>query len=101
MGYSYMPGDTAIHAFLWDSVDSLFDLNDLVVDLTGWDYLEHAFSISDTGFITGYGITTNGETHAFLLTPESPQLPEPTSIALLGLGLGVFVGLSRKRGQPQ
>ena len=46
----------------------MLDLNDLVVDMTGWLWLYEAWDISDTGYITGRGITSSGAFHAFLLT---------------------------------
>lgn len=55
-------------AFLY--VDGrLFDLNDLVLDLSGWEHLRSAQDINDSGQIAGFGLTTSGEFRAFLLTP--------------------------------
>jgi probable HAF family extracellular repeat protein len=68
VGKSDITGSSA-HAFVWDSIDGMRDLNDLVVDLTGWNYLREANAISNTGSITGSGVMASGETHAFLLKP--------------------------------
>jgi len=56
------------HAFLWSETAGMQDLNDLIPPDSGW-LLEYAFAINDVGQITGQGLI-NGETHAFLLTPQ-------------------------------
>lgn len=56
------------HAFLWSDTAGMQDLNDLIPPNSGW-LLEYAFAINDVGQITGQG-TVNGQTHAFLLTPQ-------------------------------
>jgi len=65
------------HAFIWHDDNSdgqptageLKDLNTLVANLTGWSVLQEARAINDGGQIVGWGTKSNGETHAFLLTP--------------------------------
>jgi probable HAF family extracellular repeat protein len=61
--------DNSEHAFLYYS-GQMFDLNTLC-DLSQSDFkvLTVAKAINDSCLITGEGITTNGEKHAFLLTP--------------------------------
>ena len=46
----------------------LYDLNDLLPNDHGWDYLTIAFAVNDAGQITGYG-RINGQFRGFLLTP--------------------------------
>ena len=64
------------------------DLNNLIQDLSDWDYLFEAKGISDTGYIAGTGYI-NGQAHAFLLT-EIKQVPEPETFLLFILGLIVI-----------
>jgi probable HAF family extracellular repeat protein len=69
-------------AFIWDGADGIRDLNALLDSSgTGWT-LEGATGINGSGQICGYGINPSGRTDAFLLTP----VPEPSTLALLGLG---------------
>ena len=56
------------------------DLIDLIPAGSGWDILNIAYDINDSGQIVGYG-TVGGETHAFMMTP----IPEPTTMLLLAL----------------
>lgn len=55
-------------AFLWIDGE-LYDLNELVPDLTGWAELESAGDVNDTGQIVGSGRRPDGVRGAFLLTP--------------------------------
>jgi probable HAF family extracellular repeat protein len=50
---------------------------------SGFSYLRNATAINDKGQIVGYGVTTNGDNHAFLMTP----VPIPGAVWLLGSGL--------------
>ncbi len=52
----------------------LFDLGELVADLSGWDHLKSAREISDSGYIVGFGNTASGSTRAFLLTPIPAEI---------------------------
>jgi probable HAF family extracellular repeat protein len=58
---------------------TLADLNTMISPSSGWT-LEMATGINNSGEICGYGINTNGDTHALLLTP----VPEPCTVGLLG-----------------
>ena len=60
------------HAFVWDELNGMRDLNELVAMPEGW-VLEGATDINDWGSITGYG-SMNGETHAFLLSSPREYL---------------------------
>lgn len=55
------------HAFLW-SDGLMTDLNSVVPAGSGWTLIEAA-SINGSGQIVCFG-TINGQTHAFLLTPD-------------------------------
>ena len=77
------------HAFIWDSSAGMVDLNDYVSG-SGWTLTE-ARAIDDLGHIVGYGTNPDGKIRAFLLTPE------PSSVALMGIGLAALVMRRRRR----
>jgi probable HAF family extracellular repeat protein len=56
------------HAFVWSPSTGMLDLNNLIPANSGW-LLQSANAINDQGQIVGYG-TLNGQTEAFLLTPQ-------------------------------
>ena len=66
VGNSTTPGDTAIHAFLYQN-GSMYDLNNLIPAGSGW-VLQNATAINDFGQITGTGLL-NGVFSAFRLDP--------------------------------
>ncbi|HEV3277134.1 MAG TPA: hypothetical protein VG860_09985 [Terriglobia bacterium] len=55
-------------AFFWSSTTGMLDLNTLIPPNSGW-ILTAAFGINGRGQITGEG-DINGQTHAFVLTPD-------------------------------
>ncbi|NES68315.1 MAG: DUF3466 family protein, partial [Okeania sp. SIO2D1] len=59
----------AQRAFIWDSVNQMQDLNDLIDPSSGW-VLREARSINSHGQIVGWG-TKDQSCRAFLLTPIS------------------------------
>jgi len=59
------------HAFVHDGTQML-DLNDLLIDGTGW-VLTEAIDINSNGWIVGYG-DLDGVQHCFLLTPEDDSV---------------------------
>ena len=63
---------------------------------TSFISLDEARSINDLGQITGYGTTSSGARHAFLLTPVTlTAVPEPeTWTAIVGL---ILLAFSAKR----
>lgn len=61
-------GETGPRAFLWQN-GSMIDLNDLAPGSPL--YLLFAQAVNAGGQITGYGVTSTGELHAFLATPVS------------------------------
>jgi len=96
----------------WFDGTQMRDLSSLIPTNSGWDSLNGAVGITDSGQIIGWG-TINGSRHAFLLTPfasggdpgspgggpgEPSPVPEPTTIAFMGLvGLGLGVRRLRRR----
>ena len=80
----------------------LLDLNTVTTNLTaaGFASLNAAYGINDNGWIVGVGTTTlkNAPTHAFLLKPTVPGVPEPSSVLALGMGiLGAGAMVRRRR----
>jgi probable HAF family extracellular repeat protein len=60
-------GGEVTEAFLWQN-GAIYDLNTLIPAGSSL-HLTEAFDINDHGEITGNGILTNGDVHAFLLIP--------------------------------
>jgi probable HAF family extracellular repeat protein len=66
-------GGAESRAFLY--VNGRFhELDERVRNPDGWQHLDNALAISDSGYITGYGTTDAGDTHAFLLTPLAVEV---------------------------
>jgi probable HAF family extracellular repeat protein len=64
-----LSGDTPPSiAFLWDDVNGMRNLNNLIDPASGW-VLKVAFSINDQGQIVGMGTNPAGQKRGFLLTP--------------------------------
>ena len=69
VGESYPVGTDYFHAFLY-SDGVMTDLNDLLPTDTGW-VLRSASAINDAGQIVGSGTNPDGQSHAFLLSPDN------------------------------
>ena len=67
------------------------DLNNDISSGSGWT-LDEATGINDKGQIVGYGTNPSGQSEAFLLTP----VPEPSTLALGGMGMAAFWGWRRR-----
>jgi probable HAF family extracellular repeat protein len=95
VGTSRVSADYSVplHAFLWDVVNGLQDLNDLVDPGLG-AVLSSASDINASGQIVGTGLVGGGF-QAFLLTPTS-DVPVPAALPLMLGGLGVLAGLTRR-----
>lgn len=92
-------GDS-VEAFVWDSSNGMRSLKDLLlsdgIDLTDWRLAE-AHGVSQDGkTIVGFGTNPAGNIEAFLAT-LTVQVPEPTSLTLLGLFIGALGLMWRKR----
>ncbi len=79
-------------AFLYEN-GAMMDLNDLIPSHSGWT-LNWAFEINDFDSIVGYGVSPNGQTHGFLLTP----VPEPAGLITFATALGRIL-LRNRRGR--
>ena len=71
---------------LWDSHGNVFNLNALIDPNSGWS-LEKAYGISDTNWVSGYGLFYAGPLagayeRTFLLNVSS-ILPDPANVFLL------------------
>ena len=75
----------------------MYDLNDYTSSLNGFS-LSWAMAINDRGQIVGYGYAPSaGGSHAFLLTPQISDVPEPGSVAALAALALTGAGFLRKR----
>ncbi len=63
--------NTESRAFFWEEGIGVVDLNDLIDPNSGW-ILTDARAINVHGDIVGWGVSTNGETHAYMM-----RVPEP------------------------
>ncbi len=61
-------GGNLTHGFLWQSGGPAIDLNTLVPPGSGLALTEPIY-INERGEIAGFGVLSNGDTHAFLLIP--------------------------------
>ena len=87
--------------FIWDHLNGLRKLTDLLGGNSGWTYLK-AYGINDSGYIVGQGTNSSGQLHAFLMSPTTgpntsgqskPPPPDPLSAALLASPTVVPAGL--------
>jgi probable HAF family extracellular repeat protein len=93
VGAAWGGASNGTYVFLY-SDGVLLDLNGLLPVGSGWT-LTDAIDINDLGQIVGRGITSDGDTHAFLMTPV--PVPVPASLWLLGSGLLGLMGMTRRK----
>ncbi len=86
-----------LHAFVYAG-GSMADLNGLVGPGFEWT-LNYASDINELGQIAAFGCNTLSQCQGFLLTPAS-AVPEPATLAMLLLGLGVVLLRLRTSCQP-
>ena len=85
VGIMWDPNETD-HAFIFDSVDGIRDLNDLIDPESGWE-LNYARDINDKGHIVGFGSHT-GEMHGFILICDA----DGQDLAVLANAFGSIQG---------
>jgi probable HAF family extracellular repeat protein len=98
---SIVVGESGGKAFIWDSVNGMQDLKNLLMilyglNLDGWS-LSEAYDISADGkTIVGYGINPLGQKEGWVanLTP----VPLPSAIWLFGSGLAGIIGFIKLKG---
>jgi len=90
-------GDNNV-AFIWDRVHGIRVLQDVLTsdyglgsELTGWVLNEAAGISADGKIIVGCGINPDGNTQAWVV-----QIPEPATMAMLGLGAVAMIVRKRR-----
>jgi hypothetical protein len=81
------------------------DLNSLIDPDAGW-LLREAVSISNTGWITGWGLfdsdgpgsSSVGRPQLFLMRVRSAGVPEPHALGLAAIAIVFMIGVPRRRG---
>ncbi len=73
----------AVHAFLYAN-GTMQDLNSLIPSSSGI-VLTSAVGIDAAGDIVAYGTDSSGVSHEYLLTSTEAPVPEPSSLAVMGL----------------
>ncbi len=89
--------------FLWTSATGMRDLRDMLVsdlgyNLTGWTLTASDIS-ADGRWVVGNGTDPSGQTEAFLV--NIAPIPEPSSVALAGLGMTGLLGYGWRRRRQQ
>jgi probable HAF family extracellular repeat protein len=88
----------AQHAFLYAN-GAMQDLNVLIPPASGIT-LASAIGIDASGRIVAYGTDSSGQTQEFLLTPLAPPVPEPSTLAVLALGILAFAARQARSRRP-
>ncbi|GEM_PF-3083719 len=78
-------------AFVWDEINGTRLLKDFLeddygLDLTNWNLLSVSATDASGNIITGYGINPQGKGELWIA-----QIPEPATIALIAMGLGLMI----------
>ncbi len=83
-----------LHAMVsYDTGVTALKLSDMIIDFSGWQRLTVANDINDSGTIVGVGITSGGQTAAFMAT----VVPVPAAVWLFGSALAGLFGFRRLR----
>ena len=93
VGYGTNATNDEVAAISYDGT-TLVDLSTLVLDMSEWQSLNHAYDINGSGQIVGVGTLATGEQGAFLLTTA---VPVPAAVWLFASALGLLGWTRRKR----
>jgi probable HAF family extracellular repeat protein len=81
------------HAMLWKSDGSMVDLSQY---LPGWGGTT-VYDINNNGYMVGTGTNPDGDMRGFLLAPIAEPVPEPSTLALLIIGIAGLIGYGWRR----
>lgn len=70
VGEAFLASAGEYQAVLWKPGRTIANINSLLPPFSGWDTLNTACGITDSGHVAGTGRITSGETRAFLLRPK-------------------------------
>ena len=91
------------NAFIWTEAGGIRSIKDVLAndfglgsDVNGWNIF-HASAVSwDGKVIVGYGVNPDGNSEAWVASLRQSTIPEPTTLAIFGLGL-LGLGVARRR----
>ena len=93
VGFAEDAGNADRAMVSYDGGNTLVDLNDFVLDLSGWQSLDVAYDINENGQIVGVGTLTDGTKGAFLLT----AVPVPAAVWLFLSAFAALFGFRKVR----
>ena len=100
VGFSVSPiaGEVRREAFIWDKVNGMRSLQDVLVasalDLSGWTLSDASGISADGRTIVGTGTNPAGQEEAWIATLTPTAIPEPSSLVLMAIGAPVVVALA-------
>jgi uncharacterized membrane protein len=94
-------GDFKFQAFRWTAASGMLPvkgiLQDLGIDMTGWN-LESAAAVSADGtVIVGSGVNPNGNSEGWMAVIPANYVPEPDGLTLLAIASSGALGFRRRK----